>query len=88
MMTSSKLTLWVVILHGNNASTGGPGTVHQQLLVHRLESERIHHTDVDPLALQPVVGGDSLLQGHSGTDDSHLVIIRLTDDLVRGGGQE
>ncbi len=64
-----------MVLNSDDTSPGGLGTTQQQILVNGLESERVHHTDVDSLTLQSVVGSDSLLEGHSGTDNSHFVIV-------------
>ena len=40
-----------------------------------LEAEGVHHSDVDALCLQSVVGSDRLVQSHSSTHHRHLVTV-------------
>ena len=40
-----------------------------------LEAEGVHHSDVDALCLQSVVGSDRLVQSHSSAHHRHLVIV-------------
>ena len=75
------LTLGVVVLHGDHPAVSGCSTLLEELSVDGLQSEGVHHSDVDSLGLQDIAGRDGLMEGHSSTDHGHLIAVRLANNL-------
>ena len=80
---SPNPTLVIVIFHSENKPPGSLGTGNHQALVNGLQSEGVNDTNIDAFPLESVVGGQGLVQSHTSTYHSHLVTVRLSDNLER-----
>ena len=70
-----------MIFHSDNQPSSCLGAGNQQILIDGLEGEGVNDTNIDALPLELVGGGEGLVQSNTSSHNSHLVAVRLTNNL-------
>lgn len=81
IITLQSFTLVIVIFHSDNQPSSCLGAGNQQILIDRLEGEGVNDTNIDALPLELVGSGEGLVQSNTSSHNSHLVAVRLTNNL-------
>jgi len=74
-------TFWVVVLDGDNAATTGLGVLDHGSLVQGLDGEGIQDSGLNSDLGQLIRSLESLVEGHTSTDEQDLVLGGLPDHV-------
>ena len=76
------LTFWVMVFHDNQSAASFTSWTQNRIDIQRFDGEQVDDTDVDACRSELIGCFQCFVQGHTRTNNCHLIAVTLTNNLL------